>query len=507
MPLSRLPTVPLSTCTIHVIWIATTWPAIPKSPRRAGQSVVAIYCLAAKTRPKKSGRRQVSASLKTAERFVPRCQICLRSYRKVRFKTEEISICGTCVNTLNDAHEPAAGAYQELAAKLERGITRRVAEDLASEEAWRRHQGERDQGRVPLIVQQRLDDWNNRLLADPANTGLEFKQARAHRRGLLRLERPVGGWDYPPDWRQRSGRIWKRDKKKCVDCGSAVAPLDVHHIVYLSNFGTSRQENLVTLCRACHENLHGRAFDPAEAGMDCGESSHLGTVIAGLPTPPPPQPAASSPLAIPPSPIAPQSRPQSFDGPTRSPRHPSPSPATPTSSSLEHRQNYRPEDSLRDGFFRVHVVPYASTALLFAGIFGTAKLLTQSVPLPTKRPVSIAQAQPATTTIETVAATVAREHNQVAPSMLGDNLLATSAVAVGRNVRLTYVVRTRRGLTQQQRSEFVAATKADVMPRACQVNAGNPAFERGLYYTFIYDNSRGERLTSFDVDRQLCAGR
>ena len=107
-------------------------------------------------------------------------------------------------------------------------------------------------------------------------------------------------------------------------------------------------------------------------------------------------------------------------------------------------------------------------------------------------------------TIESVAKTIAEKHNQTSAALLDESTVATSATAVGKNVRFRYVLRAKKGLSQQKLAEFRAALMADIAPRACKANAGNPAFERGLYYTFIYESTYGEPLAQFDVDRQSC---
>ena len=76
---------------------------------------------------------------------------------------------------------------------------------------------------------------------------------------------------YPTDWEDRAVRIRRRDQC-CRACGEVDVILNVHHIVYLSNYGTSRQGNLVALCRPCHEDVHGRAFGHGEVGESANPS-------------------------------------------------------------------------------------------------------------------------------------------------------------------------------------------------------------------------------------------
>jgi 5-methylcytosine-specific restriction endonuclease McrA len=50
-------------------------------------------------------------------------------------------------------------------------------------------------------------------------------------------------------------RILKRDSWRCQLCGG-MNRLEVHHQVFRSHGGGDAEENLITLCRACHSTLH-----------------------------------------------------------------------------------------------------------------------------------------------------------------------------------------------------------------------------------------------------------
>lgn len=176
---------------------------------------------------------------------MPTCRICLRTLAGLRFQTKHVAVCAECINAINEAGQPAQGGFDHIGGLLRKGMEKNRGGFVSQAE-----------------YERALPEWTNKLLAQHNRT-LPFQQARAHRRGLLRL---TGGasWDYPANWIEQAQRIRKRDKC-CQDCGASGVRLDVHHIVYLSNFGTNRQENLITLCRPCHEKLHGRVFDSGEA--------------------------------------------------------------------------------------------------------------------------------------------------------------------------------------------------------------------------------------------------
>ena len=50
-------------------------------------------------------------------------------------------------------------------------------------------------------------------------------------------------------------RILHRDGWRCQSC-SAMSNLEVHHIKFRSHSGADSEENLITLCTACHARMH-----------------------------------------------------------------------------------------------------------------------------------------------------------------------------------------------------------------------------------------------------------
>lgn len=105
-------------------------------------------------------------------------------------------------------------------------------------------------------------------------------------------------------------------------------------------------------------------------------------------------------------------------------------------------------------------------------------------------------------TVESVALFIARQHNE---KMLHDDMtVASTAQAIGKNVRVTNIIRVQRGLSQAKRNEFQIATYSEIVPNVCRVSLEDPAFTRGLYYTFIYFNTYGEKLAEFIVNRRAC---
>lgn len=174
-------------------------------------------------------------------------------------------MCGRCTNDLNNYREVAEGAYREARELLLNGMLRRATIDVSSPATpiWRQQSAARVLGNLDVEVDRELPKWVNRLVADESNRTKIFKIIRAHRRGLLHLDRP-NNWGYPKNWKEVAHNIRKLDNFTCVSCSKTGGELHVHHIVYASNFGTHQKTNLVTLCRSCHEREHKRVFDFGE---------------------------------------------------------------------------------------------------------------------------------------------------------------------------------------------------------------------------------------------------
>lgn len=138
--------------------------------------------------------------------------------------------------------------------------------------------------------------------------------------------------------------------------------------------------------------------------------------------------------------------------------------------------------------------PFLSTTVLpLFAVFLCAGALAQSL-----TPAQIKQ-------IEEIAQNIARQHNDNAATMLDDMTVSTQAVAVARNVRFENILRVRKGLPAGKIREFYEETRREIVPKSCAMNAKNPAFDRGLTYTFDYMNTSGEKLAEFTVDKAICS--
>ncbi len=52
-------------------------------------------------------------------------------------------------------------------------------------------------------------------------------------------------------------QVLRRDGWRCQSCGT-MSNLEVHHREFRSHSGADTEENLITLCGACHAGVHRR---------------------------------------------------------------------------------------------------------------------------------------------------------------------------------------------------------------------------------------------------------
>jgi hypothetical protein len=92
-----------------------------------------------------------------------------------------------------------------------------------------------------------------------------YERAKLVRNGELSS---LGHRNYYKDitgWKYLRAEVLERDFYTCQSCRVSFKEnrqfLHVHHILYLSQGGSNRVENLLTLCKTCHFDLHTKAGD------------------------------------------------------------------------------------------------------------------------------------------------------------------------------------------------------------------------------------------------------
>ena len=59
----------------------------------------------------------------------------------------------------------------------------------------------------------------------------------------------------PISYERLRQQILRRDGWRCHGCG-AMSNLEVHHRKFRSHSGSDAEDNLITLCAACHARVH-----------------------------------------------------------------------------------------------------------------------------------------------------------------------------------------------------------------------------------------------------------
>ena len=74
------------------------------------------------------------------------------------------------------------------------------------------------------------------------------------------MNEKVKHWGYQKGFNygysSRREAVLHRDNYTCQCCGKKNCRLEVHHIIFRSNGGTDDEENLITLCKECHDGVH-----------------------------------------------------------------------------------------------------------------------------------------------------------------------------------------------------------------------------------------------------------
>lgn len=98
---------------------------------------------------------------------------------------------------------------------------------------------------------------------------------------------------YPPDWKDRKKKVYQRDDYICQQCGArggrnGTHELHAHHKVPKSKGGSHDLDNLVTLCKECHENKHPHMGDtgtisiPVRSALIQFVKIVIGSIIASI---------------------------------------------------------------------------------------------------------------------------------------------------------------------------------------------------------------------------------
>jgi 5-methylcytosine-specific restriction endonuclease McrA len=60
----------------------------------------------------------------------------------------------------------------------------------------------------------------------------------------------------PASYERLRQEVLRRDGWRCQVCGT-MSNLEIHHKEFRSHSGNDSEDNLITLCTACHQKTHG----------------------------------------------------------------------------------------------------------------------------------------------------------------------------------------------------------------------------------------------------------
>lgn len=107
--------------------------------------------------------------------------------------------------------------------------------------------------------------------------------------------------------------------------------------------------------------------------------------------------------------------------------------------------------------------------------------------------------------IEDVMANIAKAHN--ANPKLDQMTVSSVATASARKVTFHNVMRVKKGLTSSEMASFQAAIREEILPQACAVNREVFSWKKGISYSYVYDNTYGERIGELVIDERACVGK
>ena len=85
-----------------------------------------------------------------------------------------------------------------------------------------------------------------------------IKPKKLNKEEIIQKKKAYGEFIKSPYWRKVRKLVLKRDNNCCCSCGS-MDNLHIHHLTYKHHFKElDNLDDLITLCKKCHNDIHGR---------------------------------------------------------------------------------------------------------------------------------------------------------------------------------------------------------------------------------------------------------
>lgn len=117
-----------------------------------------------------------------------------------------------------------------------------------------------------IIVPELLASFTSKIYETNEDDSLEIKVSK------IKRNNQVASHKYKTkNWLLLRDQVFEKYERKCANCG-ATDNIDVHHKISLKEGGANCIENLIPLCRDCHEKLHGYKFSDDNTKIEFNES-------------------------------------------------------------------------------------------------------------------------------------------------------------------------------------------------------------------------------------------
>ena len=84
-----------------------------------------------------------------------------------------------------------------------------------------------------------------------------------------------------PHWQELKGKVYERWGKFCLNCSSDTE-IDAHHIRYRANLEDCTTDDVVPLCRRCHEHYHAVKWGDPDLLKPITDAPDPGQMVAAL---------------------------------------------------------------------------------------------------------------------------------------------------------------------------------------------------------------------------------
>jgi hypothetical protein len=117
-----------------------------------------------------------------------------------------------------------------------------------------------------IIVPELLASFTSKIYETDEDDSLEIKVSKNKRNNQVTSHKYK-----TKNWLLLRDQVFEKYERKCANCG-ATDNIDVHHKISLKEGGANCIENLIPLCRDCHEKLHGYKFSDDNTKIEFNES-------------------------------------------------------------------------------------------------------------------------------------------------------------------------------------------------------------------------------------------